>query len=236
MPGYDFTKEEWETCLKVLNILKDDPFNNPDNQLFSGLITKLSKAAKKAKKADAREERRADDIAVLKSSVIAQNALDNTTLYSDQARPEQPFKKLSRPRNCYACNSPYTDVHFFYARMCPICAQRDYNHRFKTADLTGRTAILTGGRVKVGFAGGEIPKVAFNWMLLKELDVRGIHWEALIPKNPKGHMTNMMELMQMYNEGKIKPRVSGAHKLENFADAMTELSERKVMGKVVLTM
>ncbi len=94
-----------------------------------------------------------------------------------------------------------------------------------------------GGRyLVIGFAGGEIPKVAFNWMLLKELDVRGIHWGAWIPKNPKGHMTNMMELMQMYNEGKIRPRVSGAHKLENFADAMTELSERKVMGKVVLTM
>lgn len=94
-----------------------------------------------------------------------------------------------------------------------------------------------GGRhLVIGFAGGDIPKVAFNWMLLKELDVRGIHWGAWIPKNPKMHMENMGELMAMYEAGKIKPRVSGAHKLENFADAMTALSERRVMGKVVLTM
>lgn len=98
-------------------------------------------------------------------------------------------------------------------------------------------SLAWGGRYMViGFAGGDIPKVAFNWMLLKELDVRGIHWGAWIPKNLKGHMENMGELMTMYEKGEIKPRVSGAHKLENFADAMTALSERRVMGKVVLTM
>ena len=88
----------------------------------------------------------------------------------------------------------------------------------------------------VGFAAGDIPRVAFNWMLLKNLDVRGIHWGAWIPRNPKLHVENMMELMGLYEQGIIKPRVSGAHKLENFADAMTALSERRVMGKVVLTM
>jgi len=98
-------------------------------------------------------------------------------------------------------------------------------------------ALKWGGRhLVIGFAGGEIPKVAFNWMLLKELDVRGIHWGAWIPRNPKGHMKNMMELMAIYEKGEIKPRVSGTHKLENFADAMTALTERRVMGKVVLTM
>ena len=98
-------------------------------------------------------------------------------------------------------------------------------------------SLAWGGRyLVVGFAAGEIPKVAFNWMLLKELDVRGIHWGAWIPKNPKAHMKNMGELMAMYEKGEIKPRVSDTHKLENFADAMTALTERRVMGKVVLTM
>ena len=98
-------------------------------------------------------------------------------------------------------------------------------------------SLAWGGRhLVVGFAAGDIPKVAFNWMLLKEIDVRGIHWGAWIPKNPKAHMENMMELMAMYEAGEIKPRVSGTHSLENFADAMTALTERRVMGKVVLTM
>ena len=73
-------------------------------------------------------------------------------------------------------------------------------------------------------------------MLLKELDVRGIHWGAWIPKNPKSHIENMTELMHLYETDKIKPRVSATHKLENFAEAMTALSERRVIGKVVLTM
>lgn len=94
-----------------------------------------------------------------------------------------------------------------------------------------------GGRyLVIGFAGGEIPKIAFNWMLLKELDVRGIHWGAWIPRNAKAHIENMSELMQLFEAEKIKPRVSATHKLENFAEAMTALSERRVMGKVVLTM
>ena len=98
-------------------------------------------------------------------------------------------------------------------------------------------SLAWGGRyLVIGFAGGDIPKVAFNWTLLKSLDVRGIHWGAWIPRNPKGHMENMGELMAMYEAGTIKPRVSGAHTLENFADAMTALTERRVMGKVVLTM
>ncbi|NNC36060.1 MAG: NADPH:quinone oxidoreductase family protein [Hyphomonadaceae bacterium] len=98
-------------------------------------------------------------------------------------------------------------------------------------------SLAWGGRyLVIGFAAGQIPKVAFNWMLLKELDVRGIHWGAWIPKNPKGHMENMGELMTMYENGEIKPRVSGTHKLENFADAMLALTERRVKGKVVLTM
>ena len=73
-------------------------------------------------------------------------------------------------------------------------------------------------------------------MLLKSADVRGVHWGAWIPRNPKLHVQNMMDLMAMYEAGTIKPRVSGTHKLENFADAFTALTERRVMGKVVLTM
>ena len=99
-----------------------------------------------------------------------------------------------------------------------------------------RSLAWNGRYLVIGFAGGEIPKVAFNWMLLKELDVRGIHWGAWIPKEPKAHLENMMELMAMYEKGEIKPRVSDAFELENFADAMTALTERRVMGKVVLTM
>jgi len=145
-----------------------------------------------------------------------------------------------------------------------ICAQYGADHgiNYVTEDLKARVREITGkgadicydpvgdkfaepalralkwaGRyLVVGFAGGEIPKVAFNWTLLKELDVRGIHWGAWVPRNVNAHMENMGELMAMYEAGTIKPRVSAAHPLEDFAEAMTALKERRVMGKVVLTM
>ena len=44
---YPFSKTQWENCIEVLNFLKDEPFNNPDNQLFGALVTKIYKKAKK---------------------------------------------------------------------------------------------------------------------------------------------------------------------------------------------
>ena len=47
---YHFSKEEWQSCLKVLEVLKENPLNNPDNQTFGTLITKVHKKAKKVLK------------------------------------------------------------------------------------------------------------------------------------------------------------------------------------------
>lgn len=153
MKHYNFTEQEWNHCIKVLKILKDDPYNNPDNQLLSGLITKVYKTSKKIKNKEVACDLKAQDISLLKESIIAKNALANTTLYDDVKTEKQPvYKQLNKPRNCYACNELYDKVHFYYGRMCPNCAEDNYMRRFETLDLTGRNAILTGGRVKVGYA------------------------------------------------------------------------------------
>lgn len=149
---YEFSREEWETCIKVLNHLKNDPFNNPDNELFSGLIRKIAKNAKKERNKPVLTKAREEDVATLRSSVIAQNAINNTALFDDSLKEKQPYKRLNRPKNCYACHAAYRDVHFFYSRMCPTCAEDNYDHRFRTIDLSGRIALVTGGRIKVGYA------------------------------------------------------------------------------------
>ena len=56
--------------------------------------------------------------------------------------------------NCYVCKRDYTDLHHFYDQMCPSCAAFNYAKRTETADLTGRVALLTGGRVKIGYQAG----------------------------------------------------------------------------------
>ncbi len=149
---YKFSKMEWESCLRVLKQLKDQPFQNPDNKLFSGLITKIHKQAKKQSKREDYLQKKNADLAVLQNSTISKNALTNTTLYYDDEPVKQSFSQLQLEKNCYACNSKYSLAHSFYNRLCPSCSGLNYKNRFKEIDLTNRNVILTGGRVKIGYA------------------------------------------------------------------------------------
>jgi NAD(P)-dependent dehydrogenase (short-subunit alcohol dehydrogenase family) len=56
-----------------------------------------------------------------------------------------------KPRTCYVCKSPYRQVDAFYHRLCPDCAADNTARRALSTDLGGRRALLTGGRVKIGF-------------------------------------------------------------------------------------
>ncbi len=70
----------------------------------------------------------------------------------DVADPE--FREVAEPQNCYICKQDYSRVHFFYDQLCPACAEMNYRKRTETADLRGRVALLTGGRVKIGYQAG----------------------------------------------------------------------------------
>eukprot|EP01080_Neovahlkampfia_damariscottae_P001419 gene1419-12039_t len=52
---------------------------------------------------------------------------------------------------CYNCAKKFTKVHHFYDRMCPDCADLNWSKRNQIADMKGKIAIVTGGRVKIGF-------------------------------------------------------------------------------------
>ncbi|MFD0549134.1 SDR family NAD(P)-dependent oxidoreductase [Streptomyces rectiviolaceus] len=56
-----------------------------------------------------------------------------------------------RPRPCYVCKASYRQVDSFYHRLCPACAADNRARRALGTDLSGRRALLTGGRVKIGF-------------------------------------------------------------------------------------
>ena len=58
------------------------------------------------------------------------------------------------PQHCYICKSRFTTIHHFYDQMCGDCATFNYAKRTELADLSGRTALLTGGRVKIGYQAG----------------------------------------------------------------------------------
>ena len=58
------------------------------------------------------------------------------------------------PRHCYVCKQKFSAVHHFYDQMCPACADFNFRKRTELADLDGRVALLTGGRVKIGYQAG----------------------------------------------------------------------------------
>jgi NAD(P)-dependent dehydrogenase (short-subunit alcohol dehydrogenase family)/predicted RNA-binding Zn-ribbon protein involved in translation (DUF1610 family) len=149
---YNFSQQEWETCLKVLHALKKNPLENPDNQQFGTLITKIHTKAKKANRRESYVAKKTADLETILNSEISKNALDNKTVYDEAEEKAQSYTKLNVPKNCYSCNSSFTLAHSFYNRLCPKCAELNYANRFKTLDLSGRNVILTGGRVKIGYA------------------------------------------------------------------------------------
>ena len=66
----------------------------------------------------------------------------------------QPIADTEESRVCYVCKDRYSTVHHFYDRLCASCADENFAKRTELADLRGRVALLTGGRVKIGYQAG----------------------------------------------------------------------------------
>ena len=78
---------------------------------------------------------------------------------NDVSQPPETLAEQSLPpalheQNCYICKKYYSQVHHFYDQLCPACADFNFFKRTELADLTGRVALLTGGRVKIGYQAG----------------------------------------------------------------------------------
>jgi len=71
-----------------------------------------------------------------------------------QQTSEPEFRDAGEARNCYVCKRDYTSIHHFYDHLCPECAELNFAKRTELADLSGRVALLTGGRVKIGYQAG----------------------------------------------------------------------------------
>ena len=92
-----------------------------------------------------------------------------------------------------------------------------------------------GRHLVVGFAAGDIPKIALNLTLLKGCAVMGVFWGAFLKNEPATSQQNMKELIGLMLAGKIKPLISASYPLECANDALNDVMNRKVVGKIVLT-
>ncbi|MCU0446320.1 MAG: SDR family oxidoreductase [Microscillaceae bacterium] len=147
-----FTPEEWEICIKVLKVLSRAPEQALDVMTLKGLVTKLYKNAKKNIRQTQQQAIRENDKQLKSQTLIYQinsaNTPEDLLKISAQNFDSQSLKQAQR---CYICKQPYQTLHFFYHQLCPTCAELNYAKRQQSTDLRQRTALITGGRIKIGY-------------------------------------------------------------------------------------
>jgi NADPH2:quinone reductase len=92
-----------------------------------------------------------------------------------------------------------------------------------------------GRLVVIGFAGGSIPKLGMNRVLFRNIDIVGAAWGAFTEKEPGIKATTHAELLHMVWSGHVAPVVGAEFPMEQAADALRLIGDRKALGKVVLT-
>jgi NADPH2:quinone reductase len=99
-----------------------------------------------------------------------------------------------------------------------------------------RSLAPQGKLLVIGFSGGEIPTVRVNRLLLTNVDVVGVGWGAYALDRPGYLAGQWAELQPHLRSGALNPLISATISLELVADALTIIEERRVTGKVVLTL
>ncbi len=96
-------------------------------------------------------------------------------------------------------------------------------------------AIAWEGRyLVIGFAAGDIPKIPLNLTLLKGCEIVGVFWGSFVAREPAAFAEHIKELNALYSQGLIKPHIHGTYSLEEVREALAEVEERRVRGKIVI--
>lgn len=153
MPASGIDPAELEIALKVLREVASIDQRHPDFITLRQATSHLFKAAKKERRREIR-----DAIADADRAVVAATATGAPDRIDDETRGIPITSATTAPiagtllkaRGCYICKQPYTVVDAFYHQLCPSCAAMSHAKRDARTDLTGRRALLTGGRAKIG--------------------------------------------------------------------------------------
>jgi NAD(P)-dependent dehydrogenase (short-subunit alcohol dehydrogenase family) len=150
-PGLD--PAELALCLEVLAQAETLPPEHPDAVAIRRATGRIFKMVKQARRAQRR-----DAISAADRAVVAATATGSAQRIDDETAGIPLVSTVAgalaghfvRPRPCYICKQDYTDVDAFYHQLCPSCSAINRGHRDARTDLTGRRALLTGGRAKIG--------------------------------------------------------------------------------------
>ena len=97
-----------------------------------------------------------------------------------------------------------------------------------------RSLAWQGRYLVVGFTAGEIPKLPLNLVLLKGCDIRGVFWGSWSKREPQAQHALLSDVARWAAAGKLSAHVHAVYPFDEIATAMKLISDRKVMGKIVL--
>jgi NAD(P)-dependent dehydrogenase (short-subunit alcohol dehydrogenase family) len=149
-------EDDLQVCLKVLSELAEAPDGDPDLVRVQHAVSAFIKRTRRNEPARKRRRRAEEDAAALASGTApvittgVPGPAEGATAWSP-ALPAVLSRRIDRLTRCYACKAHFREVDELYDRLCPICAEENRRRRSARTDLTGRRAIVTGGRVKAGF-------------------------------------------------------------------------------------
>lgn len=150
-PGID--PDELATALKVLAQVDELPPEHPDAVAVRRATAGIWKSVRLRRRAEKRQAEKSSDEAVTATTATgAAGRIDDETagIPLVSTAPGATAGTLHRARGCYVCKTRYTVVDAFYHQLCQDCAAAHRAHREARTDLTGRRALLTGGRAKIG--------------------------------------------------------------------------------------
>ncbi|MCX4553586.1 SDR family NAD(P)-dependent oxidoreductase [Streptomyces sp. NBC_01267] len=150
-PGID--PERLALCLSVLEELDRIDVDHPDAVAVRRATAGVYRTVKQRRRQERRAAKTAHDKAVTEATATGSaERIDDETqgvLPSSTASGEIAGI-LQRPRSCYICKKRYVEVDVFYHQLCRDCAAENRSRRDARTDLTGKRALLTGGRAKIG--------------------------------------------------------------------------------------
>jgi NAD(P)-dependent dehydrogenase (short-subunit alcohol dehydrogenase family) len=139
-----------DTLARALSDLAALPPDDPARLRVERAAESLVREGRKHRQRVARAERGAADRAALEATATgAPTRREDAPLDASTTVPIAGT--VHKPRRCYVCKDLYTEISGFYHQLCPVCAGENLRWRTARADLAGRSALVTGGRVKIGF-------------------------------------------------------------------------------------
>jgi NAD(P)-dependent dehydrogenase (short-subunit alcohol dehydrogenase family) len=142
-----------QAALDVLNEVTDLDPDHPDAVAVRRATAHVYKSVKARRRSDKRAAvTAADEEITNRTATGAKDRIDDETQGIPLAATAESnvVGTLIRARSCYICKQRYREVDAFYHQLCPTCAAYNWGKRDEHVDLTGRRALLTGGRAKIG--------------------------------------------------------------------------------------